>query len=85
MATLLAEIRVFEISISLEIILYVFAGLAFLAFLVYLATLFFSHNKFKSPNLQDEELVKRQILEKSKENVDNEIVSIVKNRKEKKH
>lgn len=82
MILLQAVIQIFGIKFSLAIILYIFIALGGITLIIYLLNLLFGKNKFKSTKIQDHEILKSQILEKNKESLDKEIVSIVKNRKE---
>ncbi|ATZ18812.1 hypothetical protein ESOMN_v1c04300 [Williamsoniiplasma somnilux] len=80
--TFLVDLIIFGVTIRLEIILYIFIGAAGLALIIYLLNLLFRKNKFKENNIKSEDIKKIKELEKRKMDIDNEISSIVKSRKE---
>ncbi|WP_157844492.1 TIGR04561 family membrane protein [Williamsoniiplasma somnilux] len=82
MNTFLVDLIIFGVTIRLEIILYIFIGAAGLALIIYLLNLLFRKNKFKENNIKSEDIKKIKELEKRKMDIDNEISSIVKSRKE---
>lgn len=78
----LADLIVFGLKINLNIILYIFVGVGAFSFVIYLLNLLFRSNKFKSQKFNDSDWIKKRDFEEAQRDVDNEIISILKNRKE---
>lgn len=79
---LFADLIVFGLKINLSIILYIFVGIGALSFIIYLLNLLFRSNKYKSQKVNDPDWIKKRDFEQAQRDVDNEIISILKNRKE---
>ncbi|AUF83640.1 hypothetical protein CXP39_02395 [Mesoplasma syrphidae] len=78
-----AGINIFGIPISFALIFYTFVILAGFALLIYLLNLFLRKNELKkATKVNDEQFIKITTLEASKANIDTEIASIIKDRKE---
>ncbi|WP_027063169.1 TIGR04561 family membrane protein [Mesoplasma seiffertii] len=78
-----AGVNIFGIPISFALIFYTFVILAGFSLVIYLLNLFLRKNEFKkATKINDEEFIKMTTLEASKANIDTEIASIIKDRKE---
>lgn len=77
-----AKLVIFGLTINLTTILYIFLGIGGLSFVIYLLNLLFRKaKKRKEINLNNPEYISRFDFEKDKENLDNEIISVLKHRK----
>ncbi|ATZ16409.1 integral membrane protein (TIGR04561 family) [Entomoplasma freundtii] len=76
-----ADLIAFGLKIDLSIILYIFVGVGVISFIIYLLNLLFRSTK-KAQKINDADWIKKRDREKAQNDVDNEILSILKNRKE---
>ncbi|ATZ17411.1 hypothetical protein ELUMI_v1c06890 [Williamsoniiplasma luminosum] len=75
----LSSLEVFGLNVPLSILVYVFSIMAGLTLLIYILNLVF--RKIKQETTNNEELENIKKIELGKQNVDNEIQSILKDRK----
>lgn len=79
----IAKLIIFGITIQLSTILYIFSGIGGFALIVYLLNLLFRKNRQrKEINYDSPEYIRRLDFERDKNNLDNEILSVLKHRKE---
>ncbi|WP_026389740.1 TIGR04561 family membrane protein [[Acholeplasma] multilocale] len=77
-----AGINIFQQDISFDVIFYTFVALAAFALLIYILNMIFRKNKYrKVEKTNNVELIKITTNEKQKNLIDDEIKSIIKDRK----